>query len=119
MWHSAPSQDTVAAGCCCVSTESKGTGWEYVSGVDPGVGQAGDVPVQGKPLGRDAPGMLLPVAPIPPCPCCVAEPSHPQPMGASLSPQKAEQGDFLGRLSCLNASYMIYLFIHVGVLNVN
>lgn len=30
-------------------------------------------------------------------------------MGASFSPQKAElQGDFLGRLSCFHASYMIY-----------
>lgn len=45
---------------------------------------------------------------------CAAWLSHPipSPWGHPSAPQKAElQGDFLGRLSCLNASYMIYLFM--------
>lgn len=67
--------------------------------------------------------MLLLGGPVPP-PCArlglgchVAETSLPNPRGHPSAPKKAElQGDFLGRLSCLNAS-LHDLFIHVGALN--
>lgn len=58
-------QGTVAAGCCCVSAGSRVL-------AEPSMGQAGDVLVPGKPpnrAGGDGPGILLPVTPIPPCPC--------------------------------------------------
>ena len=66
-------QGTVAGGCHRIGAGSRAP-------AEPPMGQAGNVCVWGKPTrgaGRDAPGMLLPVAPIPPCPCGAWWPSRP------------------------------------------